>query len=343
MLRLTLLAALGGLTLFTTLASAPASAADEPWLSIPGGRGPGHGKNIVLIQGDQEYRSEETLPALARILAKRHGFNCTVLFTIDPKDGTINPTVNNIPGLEKLKDADLVILFTRFLDLPDDQMKAILEYVDSGRPIIGMRTATHAFAPTSKTYSRYAWNSKEPGFEGGFGRLVLGETWVAHHGEHAKQGTRGLFAPGQEAHPILKGIQPGSIFGPTDVYAVRLPLPGDSTPVVLGQVTESLSPDSAPVAAKNDPMMPIAWTRTYTGPSGKTARVFTTTMGAAQDFAYEGTRRMLVNAAYWALGMENQIPAKSDVALVGEFNPSPYRFRKAEEWKPGIRPSQLPK
>src|SRR5215831_19224679 len=119
-------------------------------------------QNIVLIAGDQEYRSEEALPQLARILATRHGFKCTVLFTIDPKDGAINPDVPNIPGLEALAKADLVILFLRWLDLPDDQMKPLVDYIESGRPMIGMRTATHCFdLKSSRTYQRYTWNSKE--------------------------------------------------------------------------------------------------------------------------------------------------------------------------------------
>src|SRR4029077_19657060 len=103
------------------------------------------GKHIVLVSGDEEYRSEEGLPQLGKILAKRHGFTCTVLFAIDPKDGTINPNVSNIPGLEALTTADLMIILTRFRDLPDEQMKHIIDYVESGRPIIGLRTATHAF------------------------------------------------------------------------------------------------------------------------------------------------------------------------------------------------------
>src|SRR5437868_15361204 len=74
----------------------------DPWLTIPGGDGAGKGKRIVLVSGDEEYRSEETLPQLARILARRHGFDCTVLFAIDPQTGTINPNVtDNVPGLEK--------------------------------------------------------------------------------------------------------------------------------------------------------------------------------------------------------------------------------------------------
>jgi type 1 glutamine amidotransferase len=316
---------------------------EQPWITLPGADGPGKGKHVVFVSGDEEYRSEETLPELARILSKRHGFTCTVLFAIDPKDGAINPNVNtNIPGLEKLREADLAVLLIRWRNLPDEQMRHFAEYLESGRPVIGMRTSTHAFNLSSKTYGRYTWDSKEPGWEGGFGRQVLGETWVAHHGVHGKEGTRGIFAPGQEGHPILRGIAPGSIFGPTDVYEVHLPLPGDSVPLVLGQVTETLAPDSPPVAgAKNEPMMPVAWTKSYRGASGKTGRVFTTTMGASQDFAYEGTRRMLVNAVYWALGMEAKIRARSDVGFATAFKPTAFGFRKDEQWKPGVRPSEL--
>src|SRR5438034_1291137 len=113
----------------------------------PGGAsGPGKGKTIVLISGDEEYRSEETMPQFARILSERHGFRTIVLFSIDPKDGTINPNVNNnIPGLENLKRADLVIMLIRWRNLPDDQMKAIVDYAESGKPLIGMRTSTHPF------------------------------------------------------------------------------------------------------------------------------------------------------------------------------------------------------
>ena len=138
------------------MALGPARAAD-PWLVVEGQDGPGKGKHIVLVSGDEEYRSEETLPQLAKILARHHGFRCTVLFAIDPADGTINPNRNdNIPGLEALDSADLMVLFTRFRDLPDEQMKHIVDYVESGRPIIGLRTATHAFnIPAGRTYARY--------------------------------------------------------------------------------------------------------------------------------------------------------------------------------------------
>ncbi len=299
----------------------------QPWLVFEGGPGPGQGRQVVLISGDEEYRSEEALPQLAKILSHRHGFRTIVLFAVDPGDGTVNPNRrDNIPGLENLARADLMVLFIRFRDLPDHQMKHIVEYVESGRPIIGIRTATHAFQlASSPTYARYDWRSKQ--WEGGFGRQVLGETWIRHHGRHGKQSTRGILVRERADHPILRGIQDGDIWGPTDVYAVRLPLPGDAQPLVLGQVLDGMEPSSPPAPGPvNDPMMPIAWIKTYQTATGRTARVFTTTMGSSQDLLSEGFRRLLVNACYWALGMEDRIPARSNVDLVGDFTPRPFGF-----------------
>jgi len=323
--------ALLGLFLILPLASSLQAA--DPWVVYEGGEGPGKGKHVVLISGDEEYRSEETLPQLAKILAKHHGFKCTALFAIDPKDGTINPNVSNIPGLEALKSADLMVIFTRFRDLPDEQMKQIVDYVDSGKPIIGLRTATHAFSiKGGKPYSKYSWNNRE--WDGGFGRQILGETWVNHWGGHGSQSTGGIIAKGAENHPILKGIKDRDIWGPTDVYEVKLPLPGDCKPLVLGAVLKGMKVDDMPIEGKkNDPMMPIAWTKTYKTESGKVGRVFTTTMGASQDFANEGLRRLLVNASYWTLGLEDKIPDRSTVDLVGEFKPNPFRGGGFEKGK----------
>jgi type 1 glutamine amidotransferase len=320
-----------------SLAITLACLAADPWVVYDGFDGQGKGKHIVLVSGDEEYRSEETLPQLAKILAKHHGFKCTVLFAIDPKDGTINPNVNhNIPGLDALKSADLMVIFTRYRDLPDEQMKHIAEYVESGKPIVGLRTATHAFnMKPGGTYFRYSGNSKE--WDGGFGRQVLGETWISHHGQHGKQSTRGLRVAGEKEHPILRGINDGDIWGPTDVYGVRSPLPGDSRPLVLGQVLDGMKSTDNPAAGKpNDPMMPVAWTKSFKTPSGKSARVFTTTMGASQDLQSEGLRRLLVNACYWALGMEERISPRANVAIVGAYEPSGFSFGG---FKKGVKPA----
>ena len=321
------------------LFAAPLCAAD-PWLEFPGGEGVGKGQHVVLVSGDEEYRSEETLPQMAKILSTRHGFKCTVLFAIDPKDGSINPNVtDNIPGLEKLATADLAVIFLRWRTLPDAQMKHLVEYIESGKPMVGLRTATHAFKPGRKgEYAKYGSDGAK-GYEGGFGKQVLGETWVNHHGAHAKEGCRGIVVTGERDNAILNGIDAGSIFATSDVYTVKLPLPGDSKPLVLGEVTETLKADSKAVAGKkNDPMMPIAWTKTYKTESGKTARVFTTTTGASQDFEFEGTRRLIVNGSLWALGLEEKIPAKTNVEIVGEFKPTVFKFNGA---KKGVKPEDL--
>lgn len=298
----------------------------QEWAVYQGGEGPGAGKHIVLVSGDEEYRSEEALAQLGKILATHHGFKCTVLFAL-AQDGTVDPTIrNNIPGLEQLASADLMIIATRFRDLPDQQMKHIVDYLEAGKPVIGMRTATHAFNISDHpTYARYTFNSQD--WPGGFGRQVLGETWVNHHGHHGVESTRGVIAPGMADHPILRGVKGPDIYGPTDVYTVNLPLPGDSRPLVLGQVLTGMDPQDPPVAnQKNDPMMPIAWTKTYEIVPGKVGRAFTTTMGASQDLLSEGLRRLLVNASYWAMGLEDDIPEKSNVDLVGKYEPTGFGF-----------------
>jgi len=310
-----------------------AARAEEPWVLYKGLDGPGKGKHVVLISGDEEYRSEEALPQLGKILARRHGFTCTVLFAVDP-DGTINPdNRRNIPGLEALRSADLMVIATRFRELGDEQMQYVAEYVDAGKPVVGMRAAVVAFANKTGKYERFGYQSKT--WKGGFGLHVLGQTWMSHHGAHGRESTRGLIAPDANDHPIVRGCR--DIWGPTDVYTVRPSLADDSKVLAYGQVLGGMKPTDKPVAgAKNDPMMPMAWVRTYRGAAGQAGRVFTTTMGAATDLESEGLRRMLVNAVYWCVGLEAKIPARANVELVGEYKPLPFGFGK---FKKGAKPS----
>jgi len=312
--------------------------ADDPWIVYEGGEGPGKGKHIVLVSGDEEYRSEEALPQLARILSSRHGFKCTVLFAINPADGTIDPAVtSNIPGLEALAGADMMVIATRFRALPDQQMKHIDDFVNSGKPMLGLRTATHAFSyPKGATgpFAKYDWQSTE--WPGGFGRQVLGETWVSHHGRHGVESTRGVINPESQNHPILRGVE--DIWGPTDVYTV-IHLTGEARILVHGEVLEGMKPTDKPISGpKNSPMMPLAWTRPFTGSRGRTSRVVCTTMGAAVDIQNEGLRRLLVNACYWGLGLEDRIPPRSNVDLVGAYSPLNFGFGKH---RAGLRPSDL--
>ncbi len=321
-----------------SLASAR-GAADDRWVVYQGDEGPGKGKQIVLVSGDEEYRSEEGLPQLGKILAKRHGFTCTVLFALD-EGGEINPNNGkNIPGLEALNGADLMIILTRFRDLPDDQMKHIDDYLKSGRPVIGMRTSTHAFNVRGKdrTYAHYGngYNGDKKEWKGGFGRLVLGEKWISHHGAHKRESTRGLIAEDMRNHPIVRGCD--HIWGDTDVYGVRLPLPGDSKPLVYGQVLKGMSPDDVPVEGKkNDPIMPVAWIKSYKIPGGKPGQSMNTTMGSSTDLANADLRRLIVNSTYWAVGLEDKIDGKADVTIVGEYKPTKYGFNG---YTKGIRPA----
>jgi len=305
----------------------------EASVVFKGRKGPGLGKHIVFVTGDEEYRSEESMPQLAKILAVHHGFKCTVLFAINKETGEIDPkTVDNIPGLKALEKADLMVMFLRFRELPDKQMKYIIDYTNSGEPIIGLRTATHAFnyrKNTDSPYAKYSFRDKE--FEGGYGRQVLGETWINHYGRHQRESTRGLIAKGMENHPIVKGVE--DIWGPSDVYGITT-LSGDSKPLIMGQVLVGMDPKDKPNTKKK--LVPVAWTKTYTGEKGKTARVFTTTMGSGGDLKSEGFRRLLVNACYWAMEMEDKIPAKSKVDIVGEYNPNRIGF---DGHKEGLKPS----
>ncbi len=311
------------LLLVVSLLAAGRTAAEDPWVEYHGKSGPGKGKHIVLVTGDEEYRSEESMPQLAKILAAHHGFRCTVLFAVNPTTGRIDPVVSdNIPGLEALASADLMVLFTRFRELPDDQMKFIVDYTDSGRPIVALRTATHAFYYRKRRDSRYAkYDFRSKQFPGGYGRQVLGETWIAHYGAHQKESTRALVADRMRDHPIVRGVE--NVWGPSDVYAVTT-LAGDSKPVLMGRVLSGMRPDDPPNPKKK--LVPVAWIKTYTGSRGKPSRVFTTTMGHGDDLKNKGFRRLLVNACYWAMGMENQIPRKSKVDLVGRYDPAPIGF-----------------
>ena len=296
--------------------------ADDRWIVFEGQQGPGKGKHIVFVTGDEEYRSEESMPQLAKILAVHHGFKCTVLFAINKQTGEIDPgTVDNIPGLQALQTADLMVLFTRFRELPDEQMKYIIDYTNSGRPIVALRTATHPFnyrKSKDSPYAKWSFANREKGFEGGYGRQVLGETWISHYGAHQRESTRGLIAKGMENHPILRGVE--DIWGPSDVYGLTT-LHGDCKPLVMGQVLSGMKAKDEPNAKKE--LVPVAWIKSYTGTSGKAARIFTTTMGHGGDLQSEGFRRLLLNACYWCLDMEDKIPAKSKVDFVGEYNPKP--------------------
>ncbi len=321
------------ITTFLCLAVGSSALAAHPNRVVyRGSEGVGKGKQIVFIAGDHEYRGEETLPALARILARRYGFKCSVFFTTDPETGFITPGSSHISGLEALKTADLMVLFLRFQDFADDQMQQIVDYLDRGGPVMGLRTSTHAFnMKAGKKFSKYSTKGTAD-YKGGFGRQILGETWVGHYGRNHRQSSRLLLQEDAASHPILRGVK--------DAHAQcggyrAFPIEG-SLVLAKGQILDGMTLDSPP--AKDKEQMAVAWVRTYKRDNGKSGRVFTTTHGASEDILNEGFRRMLVNAQLWCLGMEDAIKPDGDVAFVGLYRPATFGFGGHVK---GVKPSDL--
>lgn len=247
---------------------------------------------VVFVTGDDEYRSEYSMPMVARILEKHHGMRTAVAYARPTPQ-----TADNIEGLDALKNADLAVFYLRWRRLPDEQMKLILDYLNSGRPLAGLRTSTHSFQyPKGNPHER--WND-------GFGIEVFGQKWIRHHG-HRSTTTVRIVADGAK-HAVLRGVQP-EFRVPSWLYHVA-PLHGDSAPVLEGIAVNPEGRDTSP--------QPVAWTKTYKG-----ARVFFTTLGHPEDFRVESVRRLIVNGILWTL--DRRIPrGGTKVDFVGSYNPPP--------------------
>lgn len=317
--------------LFLTIAATfSATRAEAQSLVFEGKDGPMKGKHVVLLSGDEEYRSEEALPMLGRLLAERHGAKCTVLFSL-AADGTIDPNNQaSVGDSAALDSADAIVMALRYRKWLDADMARFAKAIARGVPVVGLRTSTHAFNGLKGEYARF----------NKFGKNVLGEEWVSHWGRHKSEATRGVIEPAAKDHALLRGV--GDIFGDTDVYEAYPP--ADATILVRGQVLKGMQPADAPADYKkkgrageqgvNAPMMPVAWTRTHTNEAGTKNKILCTTLGSATDLASEGLRRLVVNGVYWGLGLD--VPAQADVAVVGEFTPTMYGFGG---FKKGVKPA----
>jgi uncharacterized protein len=265
--------------------------------AIPAAQRPAAGTDrpphIVFVTGDDEYRSEITMPMIAAILEKVHGFRTSVAYA-RPKP----QTKDNIEGLEALETADLMVMFTRFRQLPDAQLERIVKFTHSGKPLIGLRTTTHAF--------QYPEGSPHQRLNDGFGIDVFGQKWIVHHGHTSS--TQVAPHAANASHPILRGVSP--FHARSWLYHVA-PLHGDGNVVLLDGT--SVGSERASRAAEFPLTQPVAWTRHFNG-----ARVFFTTLGHPKDFEHESMRRLLINAIYWALGRE--IPARgADATVQGTY------------------------
>jgi putative heme-binding domain-containing protein len=315
--------------------AAPSLRAADSITYEPKKPGPGKGKHVVLLAGDEEYRSEEGLPMLAKILSQKHGFTTTVCFSLGA-DGTIDPTAAaSLSNPEALDKADAILMLLRFRKYPDAIMQKFDAAVKRGIPIIGLRTSTHAFNGLKGKYESY----------NNFGKDVLGERWVSHWGVHKKEATRGVIEQGRTDDPLLRGVI--DVFGDSDVYEAHPP--ADAKILMRGRVLKGMNPVDVGADYKkkrstdkveqpvNDPMMPIAWTRELPVAGGeKKQNIFCTTMGAATDLESEGLRRLVVNAVYWGLGMD--VPKKADVDLVDDYHPTKYGFKG---FRVGLKPDDF--
>jgi type 1 glutamine amidotransferase len=229
--------------------------------------------HVVFVIGDDEYKSEVTMPPFAKELQDRRGLRCTVLLAQpDPK------TRNNIPGLEALADADLAVFYLRFRELPDDQMAKVRAYLDAGKPVMALRPSTIGFK-----------NWKE------FAPTILGTPpYQYHYGGDSSTDVR--VAPGAADHPILKGI-PNEFHVRSWLYGV-LPLAEGATPLLLGKAVGGKT-------TRERIDQPVAWTWQHRG-----GRVFYTSLGHIEDFQVEALRRLLVNAVFWCLDRPVPEPAK---------------------------------
>ena len=311
----------------------PSAVADEFSIVYEGSGGIGDGKHVVFIASDHEYRGEQTLPALARIMSRHYGFKSTVIFGIDPEDGSILPGSSHLGGLEVLKTADLMVIAMRFINMADEEMQHFVDYVDRGGPIVGLRTSTHAFnIPADRKF--YSYDFRFPGeeFHMGFGRQVLGETWVTHYGDNHRQSSILAVEQDNKEHPALRGVT--NMHTQAGGYTAY-PLEG-ATVLARGIILNGMDIDSSVDTSKE--LMPVVWVREHASKSSTVARIFTTTQGASEDIVNDGFRRLLINAQLWCMGMDDQIKADNPIAFVGPYQPTTFSFT---HFPRGVKPSEL--
>lgn len=249
---------------------------------------------VVFVTGDHEYSSEATMPLLAQELEQHYGIQVKVL-----KSYPDHNAEENIPGLEALKEADLAVFFLRWRRLPAEQVKYIEDYLKSGKPVMGLRTSTHAFN-YPKGHPLEKWNA--------FGEFALGSPpgWGGtaghtHCGHKCSTDVSVIKKAGK--HPILTGVDP-SFHVTSWLYKVLPDYPAKgSTWLLMGK---AVNPDKAGFADN-----PVAWT--WQTPAG--GRVFATTLGHPADFSVESFQRLMVNAVHWTLNKPVPKKWKGEIAI----------------------------
>ena len=264
----------------------------------------------MFVTGDDEYRSEISMPMNAAILEKRHGMKTSVAYARPRPQAQ-----NHIEGLEALETADLMVMFLRYRALPDAELNQILGYVKSGKPLVGFRTSTHAF--------KYPAGNPHTDLNDGFGLETWGQKWITHHGHTST--TQVILPQGSDPphHPILRGVT--GFPAKSWLYHVD-PLHGTWQTLLAGL---SINSERTRDAARYPPAQQVAWAREQNG-----TRTFFTTLGHPGDFEQPAMRRLVVNGILWALGRDvpkggaDATPASPYVA------PPPFDLATGEPLKP---------
>ncbi|WP_165221573.1 isochorismatase family protein [Aquisphaera insulae] len=224
---------------------------------------------IAFLIDEDEYRTEVSLPAFASShLTKDYRVTYLLGSSRDPDD---------LPAIGELEGADGLLVSARRRLFPPAQVEALRRFVAAGKPVIGIRTASHAFAPRKGKVppeGHAAWEA--------FDAEVLGGNYQNHHAESPPVVV--TLAPGSKDHPILAGVDPARVRGHGSLYKVR-PLASTTTPLLIGSI-----PGQEPE--------PVAWTNQ---PASRN-RVFYTSLGQIDDFGSEDFNRLLANAIRWSLG-----------------------------------------
>ncbi|MHC4478854.1 MAG: ThuA domain-containing protein [Planctomycetota bacterium] len=228
--------------------------------------------HIVFVLAEKEYESDATLPAFA---AARLGkdLRCTFCFAkADKGQGR-----NDVPGLDALYDADLLVLSMRRRALPVTQMDHLERYIRSGKPIVGIRVSIVPFQvkPADRPDGHVLWHD--------FDQQVLGCHYRGYDRGSRQTGCDVWAADAAKNHPILRDIDPKGSHSTSWIYKLE-PLAESTTLLMEGRWAE------------DEPVQPVAFTNTYNG-----ARVFFTSLGHPDDFQNESFRRLLLNGVYWAL------------------------------------------
>ena len=228
---------------------------------------------VVFISAESEYKAAESCLGFAHELEMKYGLNCEILQGSITKRGKDR---NYISGMEALSKADLVLVFVRRRAFQAEQMKYLRDYVERGKPVIGLRTASHAFDTHGKAPNGHVeWRN--------FDAEVLGGNY---HGHYGRGPVTTVTEGGAKGHPILAGVRmPFASIG--SLYEVS-PLSRSAKWLLTGTI-----PNKEPE--------PVAWTNTY-----KKSRVFYTSLGHPDDFKNPQFRRLLINAVFWA--MDKPVP-----------------------------------